>query len=151
MVPPRLSQSLAQDSDKHSKLDYLLDDLVKVDVYILADKAYKALPGLLADHHLTVQGRLKRGFLTDNEGYSHKVIIIGKATDENGRLIHIIGEGKSQLSQNDIDRFLRRKLKPFEGVYDPIFPILITHMTTSPDVEAYAESNGIALYYSYEF
>ncbi|RME50192.1 MAG: chordopoxvirus fusion protein, partial [Caldilineae bacterium] len=38
-----------------------------------------------------------------------------------------------------------------EGIFEDIFPLLITHMTTSSDVEAYAREQGLAVYYSYDF
>jgi hypothetical protein len=37
-----------------------------------------------------------------------------------------------------------------KGIYDRIFPILITHMISEPDVEEYAKGKGIILYYSYD-
>ena len=37
------------------------------------------------------------------------------------------------------------------GVYEEIFPIVVTYMISNPDVEEYAKEKGIALYYSYDF
>jgi hypothetical protein len=62
-----------------------------------------------------------------------------------------MGESKSQLSKNKIDEFIRKKLKRLEGVYPDLFPIIITHMISEPDVAGYAEEQGIHLYYSYQF
>ncbi|MCS6831226.1 MAG: chordopoxvirus fusion protein, partial [bacterium] len=61
------------------------------------------------------------------------------------------GESKVQLSANDIDRFLRRKLKRLQGAYPNLFPVIVTHMITSPDVSDYAQRKGVAVYFSYDF
>ncbi len=97
-----------------------------------------------------VQGRLKRGYVADTNGRNLEVNILGDAT-RNDETIKIIGECKSQLSIPNIDRFIRRQLTPLQAVYGNIFPLLVTYMVSSPEVEAYAQAQGIALYYSYEF
>jgi len=63
----------------------------------------------------------------------------------------IVGEGKSQLSKKGVDEFISKKLKRLEGVYEEIFPLLITYMISEPEVEDYAREKGIAIYYSYDF
>jgi hypothetical protein len=119
--------------------------------YTLENEAYKALPELLAkDYGLVVQERLKRGYLTDNKGQPIEVNVIGRALKDDQEIM-IVGESKSQLSKNEVDRFIRRKLERLSGVFPDIFPLLITHMTTEPEVEAYTKAKGIALYYSYDF
>ncbi|EDN71127.1 conserved hypothetical protein [Beggiatoa sp. PS] len=119
--------------------------------YTLENQAYKTLPSLLQrDFGLIVQGPLKRGYLTDNKGKELEVNIIGQALQD-GKTVTIIGESKSQLSKSKIDSFIRKRLQRFEGVIKEPFPILITHMISSSDVEEYAKSQGIALYYSYDF
>jgi hypothetical protein len=42
-------------------------------------------------------------------------------------------------------------LERFEGVIPTCFPVIITHMISGSDVEEYAKSKGIAVYYSYDF
>jgi hypothetical protein len=42
-------------------------------------------------------------------------------------------------------------LNKLKGAFPNVFPVLVAHMTTSPDVEEYARAKSIALYYSYEF
>ena len=69
----------------------------------------------------------------------------------NGEKLVILGEAKAQLSKNDVDRFLRRKVKPLEKVFPERFLVLVTHMVTSSEVEEYARKKGVALYYSYQF
>jgi hypothetical protein len=65
----------------------------------------------------------------------------------------IIGESKAQLSKNKIEEFLRKKLNRLEGVFQgELFPIIVTHMISQPDVEEFALTQGIKrVYYSYEF
>jgi uncharacterized phage infection (PIP) family protein YhgE len=119
--------------------------------YTLENEAYKALPALLLrDHGLQVIGRLKRGYAIDAEGNAYEVNILGEA-QRNGQRLTIIGESKAQLSKQEIDRFVRRKLRPLQRIYGTVFPIIVTHMTTSPDVERYAREKGVAVYYSYDF
>jgi hypothetical protein len=119
--------------------------------YVLANQAYKSLPALLQrDYGLEVIGRLKRGYAIDEEGNEYEVNILGEAR-QNGRRLTIVGESKAQLSKQEIERFIRRKLKPLQRIYGEVFPIIVTHMITRPDVEEYARQQGIAIYYSYDF
>ena len=119
--------------------------------YRLEDEAFKALPELLRrDFGLAVQGRLKRQFIKDYKGVDIEVNIIGEAL-KNGEKVTIIGESKSQLSKNNVDEFLRKKLKRLEGIFPKALPVLVTYMISEPDVEEYAKEKGVALYYSYDF
>jgi len=119
--------------------------------YTLENEAYKKLPELLKqDFNILIKERLKRQYLTDNQGHKIEVNIVGKAS-KNGQDIVIIGESKSQLSKNDVDRFIRKKLNRLQGVFKEIFVILITHMISNPEVEDYVKEKGFALYYSYDF
>ena len=47
--------------------------------------------------------------------------------------------------------FIQGRLTRLEPLFEDVFPILVTHMISSPDVAAYAQERGIALYYSYQF
>ncbi len=118
--------------------------------YHLENMAYRALPQLLADDYgLIVEGRLKRGYVTDDRGRSVEINILGTARQDE-RTVTIIGESKSQLSHNDIDDFFQRRVQHLKGTFPNIFPILVTHMTSGPDVESYARQQGVALYFSYD-
>ena len=121
--------------------------------YILENEAMKALPTLLLkEFGLKVEDRLVRKFIKDKKGRPIEINIIGKAIRDGERVV-IIGEAKTQLSKNKVLEFLRKKIRPLEGVFkEELFPILVTHMITQPDVEEYAYKNGIKrVYYSYEF
>ncbi|MEN3000547.1 MAG: hypothetical protein ABDI19_01750 [Armatimonadota bacterium] len=119
--------------------------------YTLENEAYKALPALLLrDYGLEVIGRLKRGYAVDEKGNEYEVNILGEA-QRDGQRLTIVGESKVQLSKQEVDRFIRRKLKPLKRIYEEVFPIIVTHMTTRRDVEEYARQQGIAVYFSYDF
>jgi len=121
--------------------------------YTLENEAMKALPALLErEFGLKVEGKFVRRFVQDKKGRLIEVNIIGKAV-KNGQKVIIIGEAKAQLSKNKVLEFLRKKVRPLEGVFrEQLFPILVTHMITQPDVEEYAIKQGIKrVYYSYEF
>ncbi|MGQ9825344.1 MAG: chordopoxvirus fusion protein, partial [Desulfotomaculales bacterium] len=136
---------------EHEETRRQLGGLAATVGYRLEDEAYRALPGLLKrDYGLTVEGRLKRRFVTDNRGRKIEVNIIGEALLD-GERVTIIGESKSQLSKNDVDRFIKNKLKRLEGIYPALFPVLVTYMISEPDAEDYAREKGVALYYSYDF
>lgn len=145
-----LAGSIEQLSEAHDETRRQLGGLTATVGYTLEDAAYGALPGLLAsDFGLTVRESLKRRHLIDNRGREIEMNIFGQGVKD-GREITILGESKSQTSQNDIGRFVRR-LERLKGQFDEVFPVFVTYMTSSGDVESYAREKGIALYYSYQF
>ncbi|MGB9887395.1 MAG: hypothetical protein ACPLRW_10390 [Moorellales bacterium] len=62
------------------------------------------------DYGLVVQGRPKRSHMAVKDGGYVEVNVPGDGVLK-GRLVKIVGESKAQLSQNDVDRFVRRKLR----------------------------------------
>lgn len=129
----------------------LVGDISVTFEYTLANKSYRALPSLLArDFGIEIEGDLRRQFVADNAGEYIEVNIFGQAR-RNGDIITIVGESKAQLSKNDVDAFVRRKLQRLQGAYPNPFPILVTHMISERDVEEYARQQGIVVYYSYQF
>lgn len=119
--------------------------------YTVENEAYKALPALLKrDYGLEIEGRLKRGYLRDSKGRYIEVNILGKGK-VNGREVTIIGESKVRLSKKTVREFIELRLKNFESLYGEIFPVVVTHMISEPDVEDFTKEKGIALYYSYDF
>jgi chromosome segregation ATPase len=119
--------------------------------YRLEDESYKALPELLKrDYGIIIQERLKRQFIQDKSGVPLEVNIFGSALRD-GKKITIIGEAKSQLSKNGIDEFIKKKLNKIQGLFEELFPVLVTYMISEPDAEEYAKQKGIAIYYSYDF
>ena len=147
----RTEQELHQLVHEHKETRRQVGGLAMTVGYGLEDKAYPALPNLLhRDFGIVVRERLVRRFVKDKKGNDIEVNIFGKAV-MNDKDIMIIGESKSQLSENDIRNFLRKKVKHLENVFDNLFPVLVTYMITGTDVENFAKDQGIALYYSYDF
>ncbi len=119
--------------------------------YTLENEAYKALPALLKrDYNLEVLGKLKRGYIKDSKGQAIEVNIIGEAK-RNGKKVFIVGESKVKLSKNDVRRFIERRIKRLEPVLGELFPLIVTHMISEPDVEEFAKEKGVVVYYSYDF
>ncbi len=147
----RTEQELRTLVSEHKETRRILGGLSMTVGYGLEDSAYPALPALLQrDFSIVVQGRLTRTYVQDKKGRDLEVNIFGNAVKD-GNAVTIIGESKSQLSKKEIDAFIRKRLKRFDGVFQDIFPVLVTHMISSPDVETYAREQHIALYYSYDF
>ncbi len=147
----RTEESLQKLIEEHRETRRQLGGLAMTVGYGLEDRAYQALPRLLArDFGIEVRERLHRRYVKDRKGEYIEVNIVGEAVRDGERIV-IVGEGKSQLSRNDVDNFIRKKLHRLEGVFERIFPLLVTYMISSPDVEDYAREQGIVLYYSYDF
>jgi len=151
----RTEEVLRSEAQKNKKTREQMGGLSMSFGYVLENEAYKKLPELLArDFGITVEERLTRKYLRDIEGNFIEVNIFGYGEKkENGKAkrITIIGESKAQLSTNDVDKFLRKKMKRLEGLYEDVFMVLVTHMISGPDVEAYAQQKQVNLYYSYDF
>ncbi len=129
----------------------LLGNLTHTIGYTLEDRAYRSLPALLErDYGIRLVNGLVRRYVTDNRGNKVEINVFGRGT-RNGDEVTIIGESKSQLSQNDIDRFLSRRVARLRDQFPNIFPLFITYMVSDEEVEEYARDQGIALYYSYQF
>ena len=144
-------EALKKLTEAHDETRKQLGGLSHTVGYVLENEAYRALPTLLAaDHGIEVEDRLIRTYLTTDRGYPVEVNIFGRGR-RNGREVVVIGESKSQLSAKNIDHFIQGRLTRLEPLFEDVFPILVTHMISSPDVAAYAQERGIALYYSYQF
>ncbi len=147
----QLAEALLRLAERVGDLQKQVGGLSQTVGYVLENEAMKKLPDLLLrDYGLRVEGRLKRQYVQDKRGRHIEVNVFGTAR-RNGDTVTIVGESKSQLSKNDIDRFLARTVRELEGLYPQLFPVIITHMISEPDAEQYARELGVALYYSYEF
>jgi hypothetical protein len=149
----RTEEELRKLVKEHVKTRTQLGGLSNTVGYILENEAFKAVPDLLKkEFGLEVTKRLVRKFVPDDQGNLIEVNIIGQATKDREEFI-VIGESKSQLSKNKVSEFLRKKLQPLERTFkEKVFPIMVTHMISEPDVEDYARDLGLKrIYYSYEF
>ena len=144
-------EALKKLTEAHDETRKQLGGLSHTVGYILENEAYRALPALLkAEHGIEVEDRLIRTYLTTDRGYPVEVNIFGRGRRD-GCAVVVIGESKSQLSAKNIDHFIQGRLTRLEPLFEDVFAVLVTHMISSPDVAAYAQERGIALYYSYQF
>ncbi|MBC7104327.1 MAG: chordopoxvirus fusion protein [Firmicutes bacterium] len=147
----RTEEALLKLVEEHDKTREQLGGLSITVGYILENEAYKALPELLRrDFGLEVEGRLKRTWVALGDGRYVEVNIIGDGLLAD-RKVKIVGEAKAQLSKKHVDKFVRTRLNKVKDVFPEVFPVLVTHMISEPDVEEYVRERGIALYYSYDF
>ena len=148
----RTEEALATLTTEHKETRRQLGGLAMTVGYTLENRAYRAIPALLKrDYGIIVEDRLIRRYVKDAQGKEVEVNIIGQGRSKDGQTLTIIGESKSQLSQNNIDRFLRRRVERLQGAFGNIFPVLVTHMISSATVADYAKEKNVALYYSYDF
>ena len=118
--------------------------------YTLENSAYVYLPALLkADYGVSCEEPLYRDYLTDNKGADVEVNILGRAKKDAQDLL-IVGASKAQLSKKDVQAFIKRITRIDTGGLRP-FPVLVTHMISQRDVKNYAQSQGVAIYLSYQF
>jgi hypothetical protein len=147
----RLADAQRQLAQDHAETRRQLGGLTATVGYTLENEAFKALPALLTrDYGLTVTGRLRRGYVTSAAGQPLEINVLGQATRDAERLT-IVGESKAQLSKNKVDSFIREVLRQLPPDVGAVFPLLVTHMISEPEAEAYARQQGIAVYYSYDF
>ncbi len=135
---------------KDLDLQRQIGDIANVIGFQLEDRAYLSLPQLLKrDFNIEVKERLVRRYVKNKKGERLEINILGKG-EKDGKEICIVGEAKANLSARHIEDFIDR-LKDIKEVIDPeIFPVMVTYMT-EPEVEEFANSKGIKVYYSYDF
>lgn len=141
-----LAQAMSQMRQGMQDIRRQLGGLSQTVGYTLENEAMKRLPDLLQEVGIRIEGRLKRGYVRDSEGRFIEVNIFGTGYRD-GEQVTLVGESKAQLSKNDVERFLRRTVNSLQGAYPNIIPLLITHIASEPDVEDYARSLGVLVYY----
>jgi predicted nuclease with TOPRIM domain len=118
--------------------------------YDLENRAYVSLPHILGERFNIIPDEpLYRRFITDKDGKPLEANVYAAARRDN-ETIRVVGEAKSQLSKNAVEEFLRKRIDRLPEAGGKLFPLLITHMISEPDVEEYARERGIELFYSYE-
>ncbi|HON71859.1 MAG TPA: hypothetical protein PK512_00840 [bacterium] len=116
----------------------------------LEDRAYASLPKLLElDFGIKLKERLLRKFITTKKGETLEINIIGKG-EKDGKEVYVVGEAKANLSTRHIVDFIDRLNDIKETLQTEIIPVMVTYMS-EPEVEEFAKSKGIRVYYSYEF
>ncbi len=147
-----LAEAQKRTESRLDRTNQILGNLSMSFGYFLENESYKYLPKLLArDYGIEVKTELIRSYIQDAKGDYLEVNILGEGV-KNSESYLIVGESKAQLSVNAIDKFIYKKLEriaPLPG--KKLFPVLVCHMVSEPDVPDYAKRRGIALYYSYQF
>lgn len=134
----------------HTNLDEQISSLSRAVRYCLEDESFKALPGLLKEKMgIEVIGRLKRDFVQIGTGKYLEVNIWGKAREGKKECL-VIGEAKTQLKRKDVDGFMKKAEELKRYFFQDQVMILVTYQT-SPQVQEYAKSKGIHIFFSYEF
>jgi ABC-type transporter Mla subunit MlaD len=173
-VVEKHSEQIARNTQAIERLERAVEELVKAEQrltrrtddiarqlggismnigYFLENEAYEALPPLLErDYGVRVLTPLTRDFVEDDKGNEYEVNIFGEG-ERDGEQLLIVGECKMQLSKQEIDRFLRRKIKPVQRIFSgrTLFPVMVAHTITTKRVQRYAQEQGVALYLSYQF
>ena len=173
-VVEKHSEQIAENTRAIERLERMVEDLVKAEQrltrrtddiarqlggmamdlgYLLENDAYESLPPLLErDYGIRVMTPLTRDFVEDDKGNEYEVNIFGEG-ERAGERVLIVGECKTQLSKQEIDRFLRRKIKPVQRIFSgrAVFPVMVGHAVTSKQVQRYAQERGVAVYLSYQF
>ena len=126
-----------------------LSEVTEAFSHTLKNSAYRVLPELLArDFDIKLEGRLVRKYIEYPDGRHDEVNIFGKA--KNGKDVWIIGECKVRMSKREINDFLKMVERLDSVIKGEKLLIGVTH-TIMPDIERYAQSKGIKVYWSYEF
>lgn len=147
----RTEEALTTLAEEHRETRRQLGGISGTLGYTLEDRAYLALPKLLEkDYGITLEEELTRDFVQDNKGEKTEVNILGRGR-QNGNEILIVGESKSQLSKNNIDDFVRKKLRRLEGTHPHLFAVVVAYRISEPDVKDYAREKGVAIYLSHQF
>lgn len=131
--------------DEHDKK---FEDLPHSMAYMLENMAYRALPALLQDVGLKVEGRLIRRYHQIGEKrYHFDIYGRGKL---NGEEVLILGEAKVRASRKEVDRFLKivEKVKEQEDS-GRVYLIFVAH-DYLPEMEDYLKEKGVHHFWSYE-
>ncbi len=121
--------------------------------YSLKNQSYKGLPPLLKRGlGIEVEGRLIRRYLPGEKKCQYLQVNIYGWGNKNGQKILILGEVKTSISRQEIDRFQKivKKAAQLENIpLNYVCQVIVAHDITSK-VEGYARGQGIQLYWSYD-
>lgn len=125
-------------------------DILKVIDYELEDLAIKKMPEILKkNYNIEIKEPLLRKILK-KDGIKIELNIFGKGK-RNGEEIYIIGEGKSKLSKTHIDKFIKKvEFLEEKGIISKNRIIFMVSYMIEPEVEEYAKSKGVEIFWSYQ-
>jgi len=143
----KLGKSINELAEAQKRTEERLEGLSDTIGYSLENRAYKALPKILATYGLKVEGRLLRRYVkVDNK--ERQLNIYGYAR-RNGKRLLVLGETKVRPSKKEFARFekLCKKLEKQEGL--PVFKIFVAH-DFPPAIEKELSEKEILPIWSYD-
>ncbi len=143
----RTEEELKKLTTEHAETRRRLEGLSDTVGYTLENAAYRALPAILKNFGLEVEGRLIRKYVKVGRVF-RQVNVYGHAR-RNGERLLILGEVKTRPSKKEIARFekLADTLAQKEGL--PVFRLFVAH-DFPPDIEDLLRSRDILPVWSYE-
>ncbi len=143
----RVWKAINELAEAQKRTEERLEGLSDTIGYSLENRAYKALPKILATYGLKVEGRLLRRYVkVDNK--ERQLNIYGYAR-RNGKRLLVLGETKVRPSKKEFARFekLCKKLEKQEGL--PVFKIFVAH-DFPPAIEKELSEKEILPIWSYD-
>ncbi len=122
------------------------EDIPNIAQYMLIDRAIRALPALLRDEGIEVEGSLGRRYVRVGDR-DRPVNIFGYGR-RNGQRVLILGEVEVHPSEKEVDRFLKLAafLEEQEGL--PAVLLFVAY-DFRPEVEAYLHEKNVRPIWSY--
>jgi vacuolar-type H+-ATPase subunit I/STV1 len=144
-----LTETVKKLTEEHKKMREQIGGLSHTVGYILEDRAFKGLPGILKrDFGIESVEYLKRDYIEISPGKYEEVNIVGRGKKD-GEDVWIVGDCKTQLKKRDVDEFIST-IQKIEKVIEGKKILITVVYQASPDVRKYVEEKGIRLYFSYE-
>jgi uncharacterized phage infection (PIP) family protein YhgE len=144
-----LTETVKKLTEEHKKMREQIGGISRTFGYILEDRAFKGLPGILKrDFGIESLEYLKRDYIEISPGKYEEVNIVGRGKKD-GEDVWIVGDCKTQLKKRDVDEFIST-IQKIEKVIEGKKILITVVYQASPDVRKYVEEKGIRLYFSYE-
>jgi len=143
----RVWKAINELAEAQKRTEERLEGLSDTIGYSLENRAYKALPKILATYGLKVEGRLLRRYV--KVGNKERQLNIYGYARRNGERLLVLGETKVRPSKKEIARFekLCKKLEKQEGL--PVFKIFVAH-DFPPAIEKELSEKEILPIWSYD-
>ncbi len=143
----RPEEELRQLAEEHRLTRERVEGVSNAVGYTLEDRAMRALPALLRQEGIEVEGKLVRQYVRVGDR-ERQVNIFGYGR-RNGQRVLILGEAKVRPSKKEVDRFLKlaASLEKQEGL--PAVLLFVAY-DCRPEVEAYLREKNIRFIWSYD-
>ncbi len=143
----RTEEELRQLAEEHRLTRERVEGVSNAVGYTLEDRAMRALPALLRQEGIEVEGKLVRQYVRVGDR-ERQVNIFGYGR-RNGQRVLILGEAKVRPSKKEVARFLKlaASLEKQEGL--PAVLLFVAY-DCRPEVEAYLREKNIRFIWSYD-